>query len=96
MEYSFADKRWLTKQEIESGEVLDKDFALGLHVPGVYDKVLDIEECFLTVAFKQRYTELHKEIFQGQKYFNLFDKNSHRIPPQPCYKAVAPQIGSGR
>ncbi len=47
MEFSFSEKRWLTKDEIISGEQFDKDFGLGLHVPGVYDKVLDITECFL-------------------------------------------------
>ena len=47
MEFSFAEQRWLTKEEISSTEKLDKDFALGLHVPGVFDKVLDIDECFL-------------------------------------------------
>ncbi len=47
MEFSFSDRRWLTKEEIESTEPLDKDFALGLHIPGVYDKVLDINGCFL-------------------------------------------------
>ena len=47
MEFSFSDQRWLTTAEIESGEEYDKNFALGLHVPGRYDKVLDIEECWL-------------------------------------------------
>ncbi len=47
MEFSFSDQRWLTSAEIESGEEYDKNFALGLHVPGRYDKVLDIEECWL-------------------------------------------------
>ncbi|MHB8906792.1 MAG: TRAM domain-containing protein, partial [Melioribacteraceae bacterium] len=41
MEYSFADKRWLSEDEIGSmQEIPDKDFALGLHIPGLYDKVL--------------------------------------------------------
>jgi len=47
MEFSFSDQRWLTTAEIESGREYDKNFALGLHVPGRYDKVLDIEECWL-------------------------------------------------
>lgn len=47
MEYSFGDSRWLTPQEVQSGIIYDKNFALGLHVPGRFDKVLDIEECFL-------------------------------------------------
>jgi len=47
MEFSFSARRWLTGWEIESGEELDKDFALGLHVPGQFDKVLDIHDCRL-------------------------------------------------
>jgi 23S rRNA (uracil1939-C5)-methyltransferase len=52
MEFSFGDK-WLTRQELEerntraasAGE--DERFALGLHIPGRFDKVLDLEECWL-------------------------------------------------
>lgn len=48
MEFSFSANRWLTQSEINSGEKIDdKHFALGLHVPGRYDKVLDIEECHI-------------------------------------------------
>ena len=47
MEYSFSKIRWLTNEEIQSGEAMNRDFALGLHVPKYYDKVLDIDQCFL-------------------------------------------------
>ncbi|MEE4311916.1 MAG: 23S rRNA (uracil(1939)-C(5))-methyltransferase RlmD [candidate division KSB1 bacterium] len=48
MEFSFSDQRWLTDEEVRSGaDFSDRDFALGLHVPGRYDKVLDIEHCHL-------------------------------------------------
>ena len=47
MEFSFGDQRWLTAAEIASGEVLAKDRALGLHVPGRFDRILDIEACLL-------------------------------------------------
>jgi len=47
MEYSFANLRWLTENEITSSEKFEKDFALGLHVPKYYDKVLDIDQCWL-------------------------------------------------
>jgi 23S rRNA (uracil1939-C5)-methyltransferase len=47
MEYSFSNLRWLTAEEIQSGEVIDRDFALGLHVARYYDKILDIDQCFL-------------------------------------------------
>jgi 23S rRNA (uracil1939-C5)-methyltransferase len=46
MEFSFSDKRWLLESE---KEIEDKkaDFALGLHIPERFDKVLDIDVCFL-------------------------------------------------
>ena len=47
MEFSFSAERWLTTEEIESGEIFDTSFALGLHAPGSFNKVLDIEECHL-------------------------------------------------
>ncbi len=47
MEFSFSDQRWLTDAEIASGETFERDFALGLHAPGSFAKVLDLHECHL-------------------------------------------------
>ena len=47
MEFSFGSRRWLTRAEIESGRPLQKDFALGLHIPGRFDRILDLETCYL-------------------------------------------------
>jgi 23S rRNA (uracil1939-C5)-methyltransferase len=47
LEYTFSNKRWLTKEEVESEEKYDKEGALGFHIPGLFDKVLDISECHL-------------------------------------------------
>ena len=47
MEFSFSANRWLTRAEIDSGGRFDTRFALGLHVPGQFDKVLDVHECHL-------------------------------------------------
>ena len=47
MEFSFSPMRWLNREEIESSGKIDRSFALGLHVPNVYDKVIDIEKCYL-------------------------------------------------
>ena len=48
MEFSFGASRWLEEDEITSGqEIPCKDFALGLHIPGRYDKILDIKECHI-------------------------------------------------
>ena len=54
MEFSFSDKRWLLPSEMKMDDVetvsLEKDFALGLHVPGTFNKVLDIDACLLQPA----------------------------------------------
>lgn len=47
LEYTFSDKRWLTKEEVESDAEFKNEGALGFHIPGLFDKVLDIEECHL-------------------------------------------------
>jgi 23S rRNA (uracil1939-C5)-methyltransferase len=47
LEYTFSDKRWLTKEEVDSGIHFEKEGALGFHIPGLFDKVLDIKECHL-------------------------------------------------
>lgn len=47
MEYTFSDKRWLTNEEVRSGQDFGQMNALGFHIPGMYDKVLDIEKCWL-------------------------------------------------
>ncbi|MCK0157575.1 23S rRNA (uracil(1939)-C(5))-methyltransferase RlmD [Cellulophaga sp. F20128] len=47
MEFSFSDSRWLTLDEVKSNEeILDKN-ALGFHIPGMWDKILDIKKCHL-------------------------------------------------
>jgi len=47
MDFDFSADRWLTADEIETGDDFDTDFAVGLHVPGNFFKVLDLQECHL-------------------------------------------------
>ncbi|MDQ1332282.1 MAG: rRNA (uracil1939-C5)-methyltransferase, partial [Bacteroidota bacterium] len=47
LEYTFSDRRWLTREEIISDNDFEKEDALGFHIPGLFDKVLDIRECHL-------------------------------------------------
>lgn len=47
MEYTFSNKKWLTFDQLRSGEEFPDRDAAGFHIPGAFDKVLDIEECHL-------------------------------------------------
>jgi len=47
MEFSFSDSRWLSLDEINSAEEITDRDALGFHIPGMWDKILDIKNCHL-------------------------------------------------
>lgn len=47
LEFTFADRRWLTYEEIAAGGDIEPTPAVGFHIPGCFDKVLDIERCHL-------------------------------------------------
>ncbi|RPI75470.1 MAG: 23S rRNA (uracil(1939)-C(5))-methyltransferase RlmD [Ignavibacteriales bacterium] len=66
MEFSFSDKRWLTEDEIGSGEILNRNFAAGLHVPNVYDKVLDIDVCYLQSELSVGILNFTREYFKSR------------------------------
>lgn len=46
MEFSCSDRKWILPSDFTAGEKT-AGFALGLHVPGTFDKVLDIKDCLL-------------------------------------------------
>ena len=47
MEFSFSDSRWLSEEEIKSDAEITNRNALGFHIPGMWDKILDIKKCHL-------------------------------------------------
>lgn len=49
LEFSFSSKRWLTREEIDSDTSNEED-VLGFHPPGAFDKIIDIQHCWLQPA----------------------------------------------
>lgn len=47
LEFTFSNKKWLTEEEIQSGASFDCMNGVGFHIPGMFDKVLDIHKCWL-------------------------------------------------
>jgi 23S rRNA (uracil1939-C5)-methyltransferase len=73
LEFTFSNKKWLTLEQINSGEeVQDKD-ALGFHIPGMFDKILDIEHCHLQIepsnAIRNAVKKYAKE--KGLRFFDI-------------------------
>ena len=72
LEFTFADKRWLTYEEVASGADIAAEPAVGFHIPGCFDKVLDIEKCHLQVDLsnKIRLAAKHFCIENGYSFHN--------------------------
>lgn len=72
MEFSFSDSRWLTQEEIQSGKEFDNRNALGFHIPGMWDKILDIEKCHLQEDPSNAIRNFVKEFAtrNGMPFFN--------------------------
>ncbi|NBC18255.1 MAG: 23S rRNA (uracil(1939)-C(5))-methyltransferase RlmD, partial [Bacteroidetes bacterium] len=66
MEFSFSADRWLTPEEIATGKEFDTDFALGLHVPGNFFKVLDLHECHLQSRLSARLVNGVRDFVKAQ------------------------------
>lgn len=47
LEFGFSNKRWLTNEQVASGETFDNMNAVGFHITGAFDKIYPIEKCWL-------------------------------------------------
>lgn len=79
LEFSFSDSRWLTQEEVAAQTPIADWRALGFHIPGRWDKVLDIKKCHLQqqpsnairLAVKRFATEHHLSFFSPRKQTGL-------------------------
>ena len=47
LEFGFSDKRWLTEEEVSNDVKYEQMNAVGFHITGAFDKILDINKCWL-------------------------------------------------
>lgn len=76
MEFS-CGPRWLSRQEIESGQPLDHRFALGLHIPRRFDRILDLHECHLQSLRSVRILNRVRELAL-QEAWEPYDSRRHQ------------------
>jgi 23S rRNA (uracil1939-C5)-methyltransferase len=65
MEFTFSGRRWLTREEMEKKEEEVESVYLGLHVPERYDKVVDLEECWLQSELSSAILASIREVARG-------------------------------
>ena len=72
LEFTFSNKRWRTNEEIADGKVFDTMNAVGFHIPGQFDKVLDISKCWLQT---DNSNEIRNEVrrYALEKELTFFD-----------------------
>ena len=47
LEYTFSNRKWLTMEDMQKEHRPEELNGVGFHIPGMFDKVLDINKCWL-------------------------------------------------
>jgi len=76
MEYTFSNRRWLTPEQMASGETFDDRDGAGFHIPGAFDKVLDISRCHLQDSLGDRIRLFIKDYARSRGY-SFYDLRSN-------------------
>lgn len=63
LEFSFSNNRWLTEADMQI-ENIDRSFALGYHIPGFIDKIIDIHSCLLESEISNRVLNHTRDFFK--------------------------------
>lgn len=72
LEFTFSNKRWLTEKEISSNKEFKNMNSLGFHIPGLFDKVLDINKCWLQGSLSNDIRNAVREYCNDNDY-SFFD-----------------------
>ncbi len=75
LEFTFSNRRYLLPEEMESEAVI-REGALGFHVPRIFDKVIDIEECWLMADVNNRIRNTIRR-FALEQGFSFYDIKEH-------------------
>jgi 23S rRNA (uracil1939-C5)-methyltransferase len=77
LEFTFSNRRYLTNAEINKSEKIPQENALGYHAPGIFDKIIDIQECWLMDDINNtvRNTVREYAIENALSYYDIRDHN---------------------
>ncbi len=73
LEFGCSNKRWMTKEEISTGEAFSEMRAIGFHITGAFDKILPIEKCHLMDSLQNRIRNSIRDyaISSGMTFFDI-------------------------
>jgi len=76
LEFAFCDKKWLTDEQIKSEQAFDRNHALGFHISGMFDKVLDIHKCWLQDDISNRIRLSIKDFCISHEGYTFYNARS--------------------
>ena len=76
LEFGFCNRRWLTKEQIASGEQFEHQESVGFHTTGSFDKILPIEECHLMDPVNDR-LRLSIRDYAYEHQLTFYDQREH-------------------
>lgn len=78
LEFTFSNKKYLPAEELKAlGENEWPGGALGYHVPRLYDKIIDITECWLMDEVNNKVRNLVRDFAQANNY-SYYDIKEHK------------------
>ena len=74
MEFTFSPHRWVLDTEPEG---VDRSFAVGLHIPGRYDKILDIKDCHIQPVIGNKILKVARDVCLAHPDLKPYDPKTH-------------------
>ena len=74
MEFTFSPNRWVLDTEPED---IDRSFAVGLHIPGRYDKILDIKDCHIQPVIGNKILKVARYVCLVHPDLKPYDPKTH-------------------
>jgi len=71
LEFTFSNRKWLTIEQIQSGKEYDRN-GLGFHIPGAFDKVVDLNECHLQSGSSNKIRQFVRD-YAFENNYSFFD-----------------------
>ena len=76
LEYTFSNKRFLLPHEVKDETISAEQNVLGFHAPGLFDKVVDIDTCYLMAEPNNAIRQAVKK-FAVENNFTFYDIRNH-------------------
>jgi 23S rRNA (uracil1939-C5)-methyltransferase len=76
IEYTFGNKRFLTRQELGDVSVSNEQDVAGFHAKGMFDKIVDIHTCYLQAEPTNGVRNAIRE-FARRNHYSFYDIRNH-------------------